>query len=81
MCDHLARLPSYADWQAQMGIVRRWYQPHLERIYDHAHVRAQDLDQLEQIAAHYPSREPFLSALTLHPPESERLTTDLDRPT
>jgi DNA helicase-2/ATP-dependent DNA helicase PcrA len=55
---------------AQLGLVRRWYQPHLERIYDHAQVRAQDLDQLEQIAAHYPSRERFLSELTLDPPQA-----------
>ncbi|MCU1283262.1 MAG: ATP-dependent helicase, partial [bacterium] len=31
---------------------------------------AQDLDQLEQIAAHYPSRERFLSELTLDPPQA-----------
>src|SRR5690242_7962546 len=55
---------------AQLGLVRRWYQPHLERIYDHAQVRAQDLDQLEHIAAHYPSRERFLSELTLDPPQA-----------
>ena len=70
LCELLARLRSDVDWQAQMGLVRRWYQPHLERIYDHAHVRAQDLDQLEQIAAHYPSRERFLSELTLDPPQA-----------
>jgi DNA helicase-2/ATP-dependent DNA helicase PcrA len=70
LCGLLARLRQDVDWQAQMGLVRRWYQPHLERIYDHAHLRAQDLDQLEQIAAHYPSRERFLSELTLDPPQA-----------
>jgi DNA helicase-2/ATP-dependent DNA helicase PcrA len=55
-------------WPADLGHVRRWYEPHLERRYDHATVRAQDLDQLEQIARHYPSRERFLSELTLDPP-------------
>jgi DNA helicase-2/ATP-dependent DNA helicase PcrA len=70
MCELLGRLRSGADWQSQMGLVRRFYQPHLERIYDHAHVRAQDLDQLEQIAAHYPSRERFLTELTLDPPQA-----------
>ena len=55
LCELLARLRGDAAWLAQLGLVRRWYQPHLERIYDHAQVRAQDLDQLEQIAAHYPS--------------------------
>ena len=34
--------------------MRRWYQPHLERLHDDAAVRAADLAQLEQIAASYP---------------------------
>ncbi|HWE28168.1 MAG TPA: ATP-dependent helicase, partial [Polyangia bacterium] len=70
LCELLSRLRDGAAWLAQLGLVRRWYQPHLERIYDHAQVRAQDLDQLEQIAAHYPSRERFLSELTLDPPQA-----------
>jgi DNA helicase II / ATP-dependent DNA helicase PcrA len=70
LCALLARLRGDAAWQAQMGLVRQWYEPHLMRIYDHAQVRAQDLDQLEQIAAHYPSRERFLSELTLDPPQA-----------
>jgi DNA helicase-2/ATP-dependent DNA helicase PcrA len=57
-----------AEWPAQLSRVRRFYEPHLVRLYDHAHIRAQDLGQLEQIAAHYPSRERFLSELTLDPP-------------
>jgi DNA helicase II / ATP-dependent DNA helicase PcrA len=70
LCELLTRLRGDAAWLAQLGLVRRWYQPHLERIYDHAQVRGQDLDQLEQIAAHYPSRERFLSELTLDPPQA-----------
>ncbi|HXU73674.1 MAG TPA: ATP-dependent helicase [Polyangia bacterium] len=70
LCELLGRLRGGAEWLAQLGLVRRWYQPHLERIYDHAPVRAQDLDELEQIAAHYPSRERFLSELTLDPPQA-----------
>lgn len=70
LCELLAHLRRDVDWQAQMGLVRRFYQPHLERIYDHANVRAQDLDQLEQIAAHFPSRERFLTELTLDPPQA-----------
>ncbi len=54
--------------QEQVAMVRRWYQPHLERIYDAAHVRAGDLEQLEHLAAGYPSRERFLTELTLDPP-------------
>jgi DNA helicase-2/ATP-dependent DNA helicase PcrA len=57
-------------WAPQMGLVRRWYQPHLERLYDDARVRLGDLEQLEQLAAAAPSRERFLSDLTLDPPQA-----------
>jgi DNA helicase-2/ATP-dependent DNA helicase PcrA len=59
-----------APWEAQLGRTRRWYQPHLERLYDHAMLRAQDLDQLEMLAAQAPSRERFLSDLALDPPQA-----------
>ena len=69
-CALLQRLCKEATpWPAQIGMVRAWYQPHLERLYDAAQVRAGDLDQLEQIAAAYPSRERFLTELTLDPPD------------
>jgi DNA helicase-2/ATP-dependent DNA helicase PcrA len=57
-------------WAAQMGLVRRWYEPHLERLYDNARTRLGDLEQLEQLAAAAPSRERFLSDLTLDPPQA-----------
>jgi hypothetical protein len=47
-----------ADWPAEIEAVRRWYEPHLERIHDDAPARKADLMQLEQIAASYASREP-----------------------
>ncbi len=50
--------------------MRRWYEPHLERIHDDAPARKADLVQLEQIAASYPSRERFLTELTLDPPDA-----------
>jgi len=59
-----------AGWPAELAQVREWYAPHLERIHDDAQVRAGDLLQLEQIAAGYPSRERFLTELTLDPPEA-----------
>jgi DNA helicase-2/ATP-dependent DNA helicase PcrA len=34
-------------WAGQIGAVRAWYQPHLERFYDYATARAGDLEQLE----------------------------------
>ena len=55
-------------WTSQIGLVREWYQPQLERLYDYAAARAGDLDQLEQIAAGYATRERFLTELTLDPP-------------
>ncbi len=42
----------------------------MAQIYDAAHVRAGDIEQLEQIAGEYPSRERFLTELTLDPPEA-----------
>jgi DNA helicase-2/ATP-dependent DNA helicase PcrA len=57
-------------WAGQIGAVRAWYQPHLERLCDYATARAGDLEQLEQIAAGIPSRERFLSELTLDPPDA-----------
>ena len=57
-------------WQAQLTQVRRWYQPHLERLYDGLDTREADLDQLEQISGRYPTRERFLTELTLDPPSA-----------
>jgi DNA helicase II / ATP-dependent DNA helicase PcrA len=59
-----------AGWPAELECVVRWYKPHLERIYEDAVVRAADLAELEQIAAGYPTRERFLTELTLDPPEA-----------
>jgi DNA helicase-2/ATP-dependent DNA helicase PcrA len=57
-------------WPAELERARRWYEPHLERIHEDAEVRLGDLLQLEQIAAGYPSRERFLTELTLDPPDA-----------
>ena len=55
-------------WQLQLGEARRWYQPHLERLYDSIETREADLEQLEQVSGRYPTRERFLTELTLDPP-------------
>ncbi|HET9023839.1 MAG TPA: ATP-dependent helicase [Burkholderiaceae bacterium] len=55
-------------WPAELELVSRWYEPHLQRRHDNADVRLGDLRQLEAIAAGYPSRERFLTELTLDPP-------------
>ncbi|MEC7793469.1 MAG: ATP-dependent helicase [Pseudomonadota bacterium] len=59
-----------ADWPAAIGLARAWYDPHLDRIHEDAEARAADLLQLEQIAAGYPTREKFLTELTLDPPDA-----------
>ena len=58
------------SWQSQLTQVRRWYQPHLERMYDGLDTREADLEQLEQISGRYPTRERFLTELTLDPPSA-----------
>ncbi len=57
-------------WQTQLTQARRWYQPQLERIYDSVDTRIADLEQLEQISGRYPTRERFLTELTLEPPSA-----------
>jgi DNA helicase II / ATP-dependent DNA helicase PcrA len=59
-----------AGWPAELERARLWYEPHLERIHEDAIVRRADLIQLEQIASGYPSRERFLTELTLDPPDA-----------
>ena len=59
-----------AGWPAEVGRVRMWYEPHLDRIHEDADTRKDDLIQLEQIASGYASRERFLTELTLDPPDA-----------
>jgi DNA helicase-2/ATP-dependent DNA helicase PcrA len=59
-----------AGWPAELDLVCRWYAPHLERIHDDAGLRQADLVQLAQIASTYPTRQRFLTELTLDPPEA-----------
>jgi ATP-dependent DNA helicase UvrD/PcrA len=57
-------------WPSELEVARRWYEPHLERMYEDAASRRADVLQLEQIAGTYRSRERFLTELTLDPPEA-----------
>jgi DNA helicase II / ATP-dependent DNA helicase PcrA len=61
-------------WEGQVRMVREWYQPHLIRIFEHYHTRIGDLDQIEQLATQFRTRERFVSELTLDPPNA---TSDL----
>jgi DNA helicase-2/ATP-dependent DNA helicase PcrA len=61
---------SLSNWPADFERARLWYEPHLDRIHEDAETRRADLIQLEQIASGYPSRERFLTELTLDPPDA-----------
>jgi DNA helicase-2/ATP-dependent DNA helicase PcrA len=68
-CNSLEKLADPATpWAGQVGLVREWYKPQLDRIYDAAFSRTGDLEQLEHLSTQYPSRERFLTELTLDPP-------------
>ena len=66
----LGRVARDAPWPADLGEAIGWRRAHLEDSYDNIAPRAADLDALERIAATYPSRERFLSELTLDPPDA-----------
>ena len=70
-CDLMLSLHTQASpWPGQIGKIRRWYEPRLEALHGDAHARAGDLEQLEQIAGGFDSRERFLSEVTLDPPSA-----------
>jgi len=62
------------EWAGQVHVLREWYQRYFERLYEHFHTRQGDLDQLELLSGQYPSRERFITELTLDPPHA---TSDL----
>ncbi|PYO92794.1 MAG: ATP-dependent DNA helicase [Gemmatimonadetes bacterium] len=66
----LEALRKATAWPGQLGMVRKWYEPHLERLYEGGAVRIADLETLESLSKDYASRENFLSDLTLDPPEA-----------
>ncbi len=57
-----------AAWPLDLDRVVQWYEPQLQRLHDDAPVRQRDLAQLQQIASSYPTRERFLTEVTLDPP-------------
>jgi DNA helicase-2/ATP-dependent DNA helicase PcrA len=56
------------DLSAQIKRIRLFYAPLLERLYDNAHARLMDLEQLEGMAARFPDRTRFLAEIALDPP-------------
>ncbi|MDT7834361.1 ATP-dependent helicase [Aquabacterium sp. OR-4] len=60
-----------SPWPGELGRVRDWLAPHLERLHPEDHtLRLADLDQLQALAAGTRHRERFLTDLTLDPPEA-----------
>lgn len=59
-----------ATWPIELGYARMWYEPLMIEAYEDGIVRVADILQLEQIAAGYPTRERFLTELTLDPPDA-----------
>jgi DNA helicase-2/ATP-dependent DNA helicase PcrA len=59
-----------AGWPAELDLACRWYGPFMEHRYEDAAHRQADLIQLAQIAGSYPTRERFLTELTLDPPDA-----------
>ncbi|HKD55759.1 MAG TPA: ATP-dependent helicase [Steroidobacteraceae bacterium] len=70
----LALADPQRPWAGQINMVREWYRPHFERLYEHFHTRLGDLEQLELLSGQFPSRERFVTELTLDPPHA---TSDL----
>jgi DNA helicase-2/ATP-dependent DNA helicase PcrA len=68
-CEFFEKLADpVTPWPGQVSAARAWYKPQLERIYDSGWTRMGDLEQLEHLSTNHPSRERFLSELTLDPP-------------
>jgi DNA helicase-2/ATP-dependent DNA helicase PcrA len=74
LCDRLRKPAS--EWPAEIDGVIAWYEPHLARMHDDAATRMLDLAQLARIAATFPSRERFLTEITLDPPAAAGGTAD-----
>jgi len=61
---------SGSPWPAVIEQACRWYEAQMERLYEDALIRQADIEQLARIAVTYPSRERFLTELTLDPPDA-----------
>lgn len=57
-------------WPGELGAVLEWMAPQLERQHDDAPARMADLRQLAALAPAHRSREAFVTAVALEPPEA-----------
>ena len=67
LVDRLAERP---QWPADFELACRWYEAQMPRLYDDFALRVLDVQQLARIAATSPSRQRFLTELTLDPPSA-----------
>ncbi|MHB1374134.1 MAG: ATP-dependent helicase [Thauera sp.] len=67
LVDRLAERP---QWPADFELACRWYEAQMPRLYDDFALRVLDIQQLSRIAATSPSRQRFLTELTLDPPSA-----------
>jgi len=65
-----ASLAAGPQWPADFELACRWYEAQMPRLYDDFAVRVLDIQQLARIAATSPSRQRFLTELTLDPPSA-----------
>ena len=65
-----AALHGEGAWPADIERASAWYLPQLRRLHEDALVREADVAQLARMAGAYPTRERFLTELTLDPPEA-----------
>jgi len=66
----IEQLGARPAWPADFEFACRWYEGEMPRLYDDFAVRVLDVQQLARIAATSPSRERFLTELTLDPPSA-----------
>ena len=57
-------------WPGAFERVSAWYQEQMDRLYEDAVIRQQDIEQLTRIAATYTNQESFLTEFTLDPPDA-----------
>ncbi len=67
LVDQLGERP---QWPADFELACRWYEAQMPRLYDDFALRVLDIQQLSRIAATSPSRQRFLTELTLDPPSA-----------
>ncbi|WP_232431563.1 3'-5' exonuclease, partial [Thauera sp. 27] len=65
-----ASLAAGPQWPVDFELACRWYEAQMPRLYDDFAVRVLDIQQLARIAATSPSRQRFLTELTLDPPSA-----------